>query len=315
VRILRTVSGPRRDRFSVKVCGVQRVGPRELSIEFASVAGIPSDFEVYGLKTKAIASQLSLVLLADERNASGTGADVSAVLPSAGLLQVRAKVGQAIYFARDPSISLLEATDLAVQRLHLSGYDRLDYLNCIFGHEARSLAATIHVARGCSARHFPVALHRQFVAAISEPTVRAALAQQISGWGAQESFLPTIAPARERRLPVLGVPDFLYVSGLGEIRPREVNFGGDIGSFTKDVRWVSWGGSRAIGFGEAWMLNPGATYMGQGHFAPDEVVAYDRGGCLGHYAYRNVQWFFPQAGQGFARKNSRGPLCNASFDD
>ncbi len=230
------------------------------------------------------------------------------------MVWARTTLGRALYFTRDPSIALAEATYVAATRLgYRYGYRALRaYLDCDLADDAYSAAAAVRTAAGCARGHLPNPLRSAFVGALGEPDLVAAIRADSQPWAAEESFLVADVPAQDRHLPVLGAPNFVYINGFGVIRPRTVSFGGDEGSLTIHVRWTTWGSTRAVGYGQAWMLRPHAKGMTDGSYQSDEVVAYNRGDCDGHYAYRDVKWFFPQLGEHF-RPHHRDNLCNPTF--
>lgn len=226
------------------------------------------------------------------------------------------RVGRAIYFARDPSMALAEAAYVAAGELHYRLRGFRSYVDCDLERDAYSERVALKVASACAHDNLPRQWRSAYLGAVAMPRLADAVRRDSQPWAAQESFVVSYLHRGDRHLPVLGAPNFVYVSGFGLVRPRIVSFGGDAGSFTRHVRWITWGGRRAIGYGQAWMLAPHARTMSDGSMQPDEVVAYDRGSCDGHYAYRAVQWFFPQLGDHFMpRHDNRPDLCNATFHD
>lgn len=221
---------------------------------------------------------------------------------------------RAIYFVRDPSVALDEATYVAAGQLGYRRHGLRAYLDCDLEREGYSERAALTAARTCARYHLSGHLRAAYLDALVVPRLADAVRRDSQPWAMQESFLVADLQRGDRHLPVLGAPNFVDLAGFGLIRPTDVSFGGDEGSFTDHIHWVTWGGRRAIGYGQAWMLKPHAKGMTQGSMQPDEVVAYRRGTCDGHHAYRAIQWFFPQLGGRFRpHHDDRTTLCNPTF--
>jgi hypothetical protein len=113
---------------------------------------------------------------------------------------------------------------------------------------------------------------------------------------------PPAAPAARAAVhqPVLGraAGTFSRATGLGKIRPRRIDFGGDPTSFVKRITWHSWGGLRARGTGRAVWVPPGQP-TSSGRVQNVTIVGFHRGMCHGTFMYRAVEWFFPQHHQHF----------------
>jgi hypothetical protein len=99
-------------------------------------------------------------------------------------------------------------------------------------------------------------------------------------------------------------------AGFGEVKPQEVSYGGDPTSFVSKVRWVSWGGARAVGHGIADWVWPGWCVACGSVELPATVVAFGRSTCQGHSAYSRLEWYFPSRGMSFSRRLG-GNICNA----
>ena len=101
-------------------------------------------------------------------------------------------------------------------------------------------------------------------------------------------------------------------SGFGQVRPSQVNYGGDPTSFVAHVRWSSWGGRRAVGHGIANWVWPG---WDTAHAIPlhATVVAYGLGTCNGVRAYKYVSWFWPNRGMHFEARPVGTNLCTGKF--
>ena len=111
-----------------------------------------------------------------------------------------------------------------------------------------------------------------------------------------------LAPAPAVHQPVLGRAsgNFSEATGLGKVRPRRIDFGGDPTSFVKRITWHSWGGLRARGTGRAVWVPPGQP-TSNGRIQNATIVAFHRGMCHGTFMYKAVEWFFPQHHQHFTR--------------
>ena len=96
--------------------------------------------------------------------------------------------------------------------------------------------------------------------------------------------------------PTLGAVWSSNQTGYGDVRPSEVNAGGDGTSVAWDVTWDSWGGPQATGRATAsWVPPDGAS--SDGVRRPAVIVASDLGTCHGHPAYLRVGWYFPTEGE------------------
>jgi hypothetical protein len=87
--------------------------------------------------------------------------------------------------------------------------------------------------------------------------------------------------------------------GYGHVRPSTIFNGGDPTGLVTHIRWSQWGGRRAIGQGTGDFVWPGQSVGGGSIQTPATIVAYDRGSCKGHLAYRKIEWYFPSYGQSF----------------
>lgn len=123
--------------------------------------------------------------------------------------------------------------------------------------------------------------------------------------------LLSISVAQASALPTLGVKTVPNTRGIGQVKPSEVNFGGDPTSFVTGVKWRSWGGARAVGHGKAIWVWPGWCVACGGVQLRATVVAFGRTTCQGHSAYAYVEWFFPSRGQTFNRRLGEN-ICGAS---
>jgi hypothetical protein len=78
------------------------------------------------------------------------------------------------------------------------------------------------------------------------------------------------------------------------------------------VRWSQWGGQQAIGHGTGDFVWPGQSVGGGSIQTPATIVAYDRGPCGGHVAYRKIDWYFPSYGQTFEPSEFQD-ICGHSY--
>ena len=108
------------------------------------------------------------------------------------------------------------------------------------------------------------------------------------------------APAPAAHQPVLGRAsgNFSHATGLGKVRPRRIDFGGDPTSFVKRITWHSWGGLRAKGTGRAVWVPPNQP-VSNGRIQNVRIVGFHRGMCDGTFMYKAVEWYFPQHHQHF----------------
>lgn len=115
--------------------------------------------------------------------------------------------------------------------------------------------------------------------------------------------------------PTLGVKraNSTWGAGFGAVRPSAIDFNGDPTSFIDRIHWSSWGGRRAVGHGVAGFDWPGFAVADGTRDVGATVVAFDRGTCNGHPAYRREEWYFPQYGQTFARALAIWDICTGKL--
>ena len=70
---------------------------------------------------------------------------------------------------------------------------------------------------------------------------------------------------------------------------------------------------RAVGHGNAGFDWPGFGVADGTRYVGATVVAFDRGTCDGHPAYRREEWYFPQYGQTFAPGTAGFDLCTGKL--
>jgi hypothetical protein len=130
---------------------------------------------------------------------------------------------------------------------------------------------------------------------------------------AAAAVLLSLSAAQAASAPTLGVGSFgPKGGGFGHVRPRKIDYGGDPTSFVSNVKWRSWGGSRAVGHGSAVWVWPGWCVACGGIRLPATVVAFGKTTCQGHSAYAYVEWFFPSRGMSFSRRLAGDNLCTGS---
>jgi hypothetical protein len=111
----------------------------------------------------------------------------------------------------------------------------------------------------------------------------AALALPVAAHGSGSSSAPVPA-LRATPTPVLGAKAFAgpYGEGWGTVRPATIFNGGDPSGSISDIRWRSWGGPTAIGWGRNPIFKPGG-----GYFAHPVAIEL-RAGALGHCGARRA---------------------------
>ena len=116
-------------------------------------------------------------------------------------------------------------------------------------------------------------------------------------------------------VPTLGVKQVStnWGAGFGAIRPSAINFNGDPTSFISKIHWSSWGGSRAVGHGIAGFVWPGFAVADGTRYVGATVVAFDRGTCDGHPAYKREEWYFPEYGETFAPASAGWDICTGKL--
>jgi hypothetical protein len=100
--------------------------------------------------------------------------------------------------------------------------------------------------------------------------------------------------------------------GYGQVRPSTIYNGGDESGLAEHIKWASWGGTKAVGYGEAVYVGPG-QFEYQGKMEPATIVAFDLGSCAGHPAYLRVEWYFPQHGQKFVASATDRNICTGAI--
>lgn len=114
--------------------------------------------------------------------------------------------------------------------------------------------------------------------------------------------------------PVLGKAHH-YTRGMGSVRPKTVDFGGDPTSYVSKVHWSSWGGRVATGTGVA-CRPPANGPIALCKPTVAKVKAFGLGSCSKHgrAAYTRVEWWFPVDGRFNPHNNSVFNTCTADVE-
>ena len=126
------------------------------------------------------------------------------------------------------------------------------------------------------------------------------------------TVLLSLSVAQAASAPTLGVGSRAEGRRVRPGEAAEDRLGGDATSFVSNVKWRSWGGSRAIGHGSAVWVWPGWCVACGGVRLPATVVAFGKTICQGHSAYAYVEWFLPSRGMSFDRRLAGDSLCAGS---
>lgn len=84
--------------------------------------------------------------------------------------------------------------------------------------------------------------------------------------------------------------------GFGQVKPREIYYGGDPTGLVCMIHWDSWGGQVARGTGVGWYVG-GSQSVAQGHAAIADVDATKLGKWKSRPAYNRLTWTFPNHGR------------------
>jgi hypothetical protein len=98
--------------------------------------------------------------------------------------------------------------------------------------------------------------------------------------------------------PSLGLQVLPGTTGLGEVQPEALSTGNGPRGLVRHIRWIHWGGKRAVAWGVGFYVWPGRSII-DGSTARARVVAFDLGMCKGRLAYRALEWYFPKYGGRF----------------
>ncbi|SRR6266567_2346145 len=160
---------------------------------------------------------------------------------------------------------------------------------------ARSIGAT-SIAGVCQAvRLRPRAVF--YVTALAGVTALA-----LTGCSGQRSG-PTVSSrprGHAHLVPTLGRAWGPFQKGYGQPHPTYIFNGGDPSGLVTGVYWRSWGSRRAVGTGRALHVT---TTVADARQKMARVVAFNLGMCGTTLAYRALEWYFPQFGQAFSRRD------------
>lgn len=124
------------------------------------------------------------------------------------------------------------------------------------------------------------------------------------GLAVASSALALVATAAAASTPIVSPkadPYYRYgglrgTRGFGQVKPREIFYGGDPTGLVCEIHWSSWGGRIARGTGIGWYVS-GRQSVAQGHHAVATVVATNLGTWRGRPAYNRLTWSFPNHGR------------------
>lgn len=103
-----------------------------------------------------------------------------------------------------------------------------------------------------------------------------------------------VVPAAEANdTPILAGPWSLGQKGYGQAKPKTIFNGGDPSGLVNRIRWSSWGGPHAVGFGIGLWVGPHTITL-HGKRQPAKIVLFKLGTCHGRSAYNAIEWYFPQ---------------------
>jgi hypothetical protein len=115
-----------------------------------------------------------------------------------------------------------------------------------------------------------------------------------------------------RQAPQLGRPWGPSQAGYGKVRPSHIFNGGDPTGDVEHVHWTGWGGSQAIGEGDAEYDWPGTSVASNSATSGARVVAFHLGTCRGHPSYNAIEWYFPKYGEAF-NPNEYINICTGKY--
>jgi hypothetical protein len=101
-------------------------------------------------------------------------------------------------------------------------------------------------------------------------------------------------------VPTLGRAWGSFQKGYGQPHPTYIYNGGDPSGLVTAARWRSWGSPTAVGTGRALYVTTSVAAAPQ---KMARVVAFNLGMYGVTLAYRAIEWYFPQYGQAFDRRN------------
>ena len=89
--------------------------------------------------------------------------------------------------------------------------------------------------------------------------------------------------------------NFSGAKGFGQVKPREIFYGGDPTGLVCHIQWHTWGGPVARGTGVGWYVGNNQS-VNEGHEAVAAVVASKLGKWMSRRAYDRLTWSFPDHG-------------------
>jgi hypothetical protein len=188
---------------------------------------------------------------------------------------------------------------------------------------ALAAAAAAAVITGCSATPSPSAASNPASAASTSPAAApssgpASTPAASTSAVATPTTPPTPAPPTPSATaagpaPVLGqlAGVFAQGQGFGQAEPSKIFNGGDPTGLVEHIRWQSWGGPKAIGYGRAEYVGPNQS-VATGRQKPATVVAFHLGTCDGKLMYQAVEWYFPGEHQSFSASHYEN-ICTGSY--
>jgi hypothetical protein len=156
-------------------------------------------------------------------------------------------------------------------------------------------------------------------AASTTPTQASITSSPPASSGAPASAAPSsaapssAAPSSPAAAPVLGrvAGLFTHGTGFGQVRPPEVDNGGDPTGLVTKITWSSWGGATATGTGTSTYV-AGNQPVAAGTPQTATIVAFNLGTCDGRLMYQAVEWYFPQHGEAFSSTHYEN-ICAGTF--
>lgn len=111
----------------------------------------------------------------------------------------------------------------------------------------------------------------------------------------------TASAARQPIVSPTADPYYRYgglrgTEGFGQVKPREIFYGGDPTGLVCRIRWKTWGGPTARGYGTGWYVNSHQS-VNQGHAAVAILTASKLRAWHGRPAYLRLTWSFPDGGR------------------
>jgi hypothetical protein len=111
-------------------------------------------------------------------------------------------------------------------------------------------------------------------------------------------FLSVCGSAGAQSEPILAGPWASYQEGYGHVRPSTVFNGGDPTGLVRQIEWLTWGGSRAVGVGLGFYVAPNQI-TAEGTRQSVVIVLFQLGTCHRRRAYNAMEWYFPEHSEHF----------------